>query len=69
MPGGARGVKRCVTDRSQHNVKKRYEGGRGGRNLTKKRYVIVEQPLSYTQLALRIILALYCTIIAGSNYS
>ena len=29
-PRGARGVKRCVTDRSQHNVKKRYEGGRGG---------------------------------------
>ena len=40
------GVKRCVTDRSQNNVKKRYEGGRGGvKNLSKKRYVIVEQPL------------------------
>ena len=42
------GVKRCVTDRSQHNVKKRYEGvrgGGGGKNISKKRYVIVEQPL------------------------
>ena len=39
---GARGGKQCVTDHSQHNVKKRYEGGI--KNLSKKRYVIVEQP-------------------------
>ena len=35
--------------RCQHNVKKRYEGvrGGGGRNLSKKRYVIVERPLLF----------------------
>ena len=42
---GGWGVKRWVTDRSQHNVKKRYEGGGGVKNLSKKRYVIVEQPI------------------------
>ena len=29
-------VKRCVTERSQSNVKKRYEGGRGGQKSSKK---------------------------------
>ena len=27
--GGGRVFNRCVTDRSQHNVKKRYKGGKG----------------------------------------
>ena len=45
---GATGVKRCVTDRSQHNVKKHYKGGGRVQNLSKKRYVIVEQP--YTDI-------------------
>ena len=45
-PKGARGVKRCVMDRTKHNVKKRYDGGgRVVKNLSKKRYVIVEEPL------------------------
>ena len=44
---GGWGAKRCVTrhSRSQHNVKKRYEGGRV-KNLSKMRCVIVEQPQS-----------------------
>ena len=36
-PRGGRGVKRCVKDRSQHNVKKRYERERGVKNCSKKR--------------------------------
>ena len=36
-------------DRSQHNVKKRYGGGRGEK-ISKKRDVVVEQPLSMVSL-------------------
>ena len=35
-PRGGKGVEQCATDRSQHNVKKHYEGWRGMKDLSKK---------------------------------